>query len=82
MKVEFEVSAFGKEDVQGTEDAYKSTEFVRVINLPKETTLAEVESILATLFDEIENDYANPEQCIGKITIRARKDHGEIHFLG
>lgn len=82
MKIEIEVRAFGKDEVQGTVDAYKSTELVRVHELSKDTTLAQVESLLTALFDEVESGYANPEQSLGKITIRAKKDNGEIVFLG
>ncbi|CAM4287909.1 hypothetical protein [Paenibacillus tarimensis] len=82
MKIEFEVRAFGKVEVDGTEDAYNSTELMRVHNLPKDTTLAEMESILAALFNEAEGGYAHPEQCLGKITIRAKKDSGEVLYLG
>jgi hypothetical protein len=82
MKIEFEVRAFGKVDVPGMEDAYNSTESIRMRNLPKNTTLAEIESMLAELFDEVESGYANPEQCLGKITIRAKKVNGDIVFLG
>jgi hypothetical protein len=38
--------------------------------------------MLAELFDEVEQGYANPEKCIGRITIRAKKENGEIVFLG
>jgi hypothetical protein len=82
VKIEIEVKAFGKEEVQGTEDAYKSTEIVRIHKLPKDTTLAQLESLLTTLFDEVESGYSNPEQCLGRITIRAKKENGEIVFLG
>lgn len=80
MKLEIEVRAFGKDEVQGTVDAYKSTELVRVHELSKDTTLAQVESLFATLFDEVESGYTNPEQCLGKITIRAKKENGEIVY--
>lgn len=42
----------------------------------------QVESLLTTLFDEVESGYTNPEQCLGKIIICAKKDNGEIVFLG
>ena len=58
MKIEIEVRAFGKVEVQGTEDAYQSTEIARVFNLPKETTLGELESFLTKLFGEVENRYS------------------------
>jgi len=82
MKLEIEVSAFGEEKVQDTVDAYKKTELMRVHKLSKDTTLAEVESLLSKLFEEVESGYTNPEQCLGKITIRAKKVNGEIVFLG
>lgn len=82
MKIEIEVRAFGKDEVQETVDAYKSTELMRVHKLSKDTTLAQVESLLTTLLDEVESGYTNPEQCLGKITIRAKKENGEIVFLG
>lgn len=82
MKIEIEVRAFGKDEVQGTVDAFKSTELIRVHKLSKDTTLAEVESLLTSLFEEVESGYTNPEQCLGKITIRAKKENGEIVFLG
>lgn len=71
MKIEIEISAFGGIEVHGTEDAYKAIELMRVHKLSKDTTLGEVE-----------NGYNNPEQCVGKITIRAKKENGEIVFLG
>ncbi|WP_145018811.1 hypothetical protein [Paenibacillus sp. Y412MC10] len=77
MKVEIEVRAFGKVEVQGTEDAYQSTEIARVFKLPKETTLGELESLLTKLFGEVENGYSNPKQCLGKITLRAKKANGD-----
>ncbi|AEI42746.1 hypothetical protein [Paenibacillus mucilaginosus] len=73
MKIELEMRAFGKVEVQGTEDAYQSTEFARVYKLPKETTIGELESLLTKLFDEVENGYSNPQQSLGKITIRAKR---------
>ena len=82
MKIEIEVKAFGKVEVQGTEDAYQSTEIARVFELPKETTLGELESLLTKLFGEVENGYSNPEQCLGKITIRAKNENGNIVYLG
>lgn len=82
MKLEIEVRAFGEVEVPGTEDAYKGTELMRVHKLSKDTTLGEVETLLSSLFGEIENGYKNPEQCVGKITIRAKKENGEIVYLG
>jgi len=83
MKIEIEVRALGKANVQGSVvDAFNSTELVRVHHLPKAITLAEIEQLLANLFDEVESGYANPEQCMGKITIRAKKENGEIVYLG
>ena len=82
MKIEFEVKAFGEVEVQGTEDAYKAVEVVRVNQLSKETTLGEIEALLSKLFEEVEKDYNNPKQLLGKITIRAKRDNGEIGYLG
>lgn len=82
MKVEIEVKAFGEVEVQGTEDAYKGVELMRVQNLSKDTTLGEVETILSKLFQEVGNSYNSPEQCLGKITIRAKMKNGEIEYLG
>ncbi len=82
MKIEIEVKAFGKDEVKGTLDAFKSTELMRVHKLSKDTTLGEVESLLSNLFEEVENGFTYPEQCVGKITIRAKKKDGEIVYLG
>ncbi|ALP39396.1 hypothetical protein ASL14_26335 (plasmid) [Paenibacillus sp. IHB B 3084] len=82
MKIEIEVRAFGEVEVQGSEDAYKGVELMRVHKLSKDTTLGEVETLLSTLFGEVENGYNNPKQCLGKITIRAKKENGEIVYLG
>ncbi len=82
MKIEIEVKAFGEVKVQGTEDAYKGVELMRVHKLSKDTTLGEVESLLSTLFGEVENGYKNPKQCHGRITIRAKKEDGKIVYLG
>ncbi|KGE17229.1 hypothetical protein [Paenibacillus wynnii] len=82
MKIEIEVRAFGEVEFQGTEDAYKGVELMRVHKLSKDTTLGEVETLLSTLFGEVENGYNNPKQCLGKITIRAKKENGEIVYLG
>jgi len=69
LKIEIEVRAFGGNDVHGTEDAYKAIELMRVHKLSKDTTLGEVE-----------NGYNNPEQCVGKITIRAKRKITELYF--
>lgn len=82
MKIEIEVKAFGEVEVQGTEDAYKGVELIRVHKLSRDTTLGEVETLLSTLFQEVENGYKNPKQCVGKIMIRAKKENGEIKYLG
>lgn len=82
MKVEIEVRAFGEDDVAGTVDAYKSSELIRVHQLTKDTTLGDIQSLMAKLFEEVESGYTNPEQCLGKITIRVKKENGEIEFLG
>lgn len=82
MKIEIEVRAFGKEEAQEAEDAFKSIEIVRMLKLSKDTTLAQLESLLTNLFTEVESGYKHPEQCLGKITIRAKKDNDEIVYLG
>ena len=82
MKLEIEVKAFGAIEVQGTEDAFKGVELMGIHKLSKDTTLGELEVLLSTLFEEVENGYKNPEQCVGKITIRAKKENGEIVYLG
>lgn len=82
MKIEMEVKAFGKVEVQGAKDAFKGVELMSVHKLSKDTTLGELETLLSTLFEEVENEYKNPEQCAGKITIRAKKENGEIVYLG
>lgn len=81
MKVEFEVKAFGSVEAEGAEEAYKSTELVRVKNVTKETTLAELESILAKIVEESERDFKQPEQLLGKITIRIKKEGNEIKYI-
>ncbi|GKV70513.1 hypothetical protein NCCP2716_30110 [Sporosarcina sp. NCCP-2716] len=82
MKVEIEVRAFGEEDVAGTVNAYKSSEFIRVHELSEDKTLRDIQSLMAKLFKEVESGYATPEQCLGKITIRMKKENEEIEFLG
>ena len=82
MKLEIEVKAFGEIEVQGTEDAFKGVELMSIHKLSKDTTLGELEVLLSTLFEEVETGYKNPEQCVGKITIRAKKENGEIVYLG
>lgn len=82
MKIEMEVKAFGEVEVKGTEDAFKGVELMGVHKLSKDTTLGEVEALLSTLFDEVENSYKNPKQCVGKITVRAKRESGEIVYLG
>lgn len=82
IKVEFEVKGFGEENLVNIDNAYKSIEIARVNSLSKETTLGELESILKAMFAEVEGAYENPEQFLGKITIRAKKENSEITFLG
>lgn len=77
-----EVKAFGEVEVKGTEDAFKGVELMGVHKLSKDTTIGEVEALLSTLFDEVENSYKNPKQCVGKITVRAKRENGEIVYLG
>ena len=66
----------------GAEGAFKGVELSAVHKLAKDTTLGELEVLLTTLFEEAENGYKNPEQCAGKITIRVKKENGEIVYLG
>ncbi|QBP42701.1 hypothetical protein [Paenisporosarcina antarctica] len=82
MKIEIEVKAFGEVEVQGIEDAFKGVELVGIHKLSKNTTLGELEVLLSTLFEEVEKGNKNPKQCVGKITIRAKKENGEIVYLG
>ncbi|WP_167527031.1 hypothetical protein [Paenibacillus cellulositrophicus] len=37
----------------------------------------ELESLLTKLFGEVEHGYSNPKQCLGKITMRAKKANGD-----
>ncbi|MFC4809412.1 hypothetical protein [Paenibacillus sp. GCM10023250] len=80
MKIEIEVRAFGKQEVQGTAEAFKSTELMRVHELPGDTTLAQVQAILAALFHEVESGYANPEQCWLKSRFAQRKKMAKLDF--
>lgn len=82
MKVEIEVKAFGEVEAQGMEDAFKGVELMGVHKLSRDTTLGEIEMLLSSLFEEVEIGYKNPEQYVGKITIRAKKENGEIVYLG
>ena len=82
MKIEMEVKAFGEVEVEGAKDAFKGVELMSVHKLSKDTTLGELEAIISTLFEEVENGYKNPKQCVGKITIRAKKENDEIVYLG
>ncbi|PFS00010.1 hypothetical protein CN988_30405, partial [Bacillus thuringiensis] len=60
---------------------YKSVEISSVNKLPKETTLGDLESILKSLFNKIEEDYTKSERFFGKITIRVKKENNEIESL-
>ena len=82
IKVEFEVRGFGEEQVENMEDSYKSVEIARTKRISKLTTLGELESMLNELFDEVGEHYENPEQLLGKITIRAKKEKDLIKYLG
>ena len=82
MKIEMEVKAFGEVEVEGAKDAFKGVELMSVHKLSKDTTLGELEALISTLFEEVENGYKNPKQCVGKITIRAKKENDEIVYLG
>ncbi|MEX3622776.1 hypothetical protein [Viridibacillus arvi] len=68
-----EVKAFDEVEVQGAKEAFKSVELMSVHKLSKDTTIRELETLLSKLFEEVENEYKNPEQCVGEITIRAKK---------
>ena len=81
MKIEMEVKAFGEVEVQGAKDAFKGVELMRVHKLSNDTTLGELEALISSLFEEVENGYKNQEQCVGKIIIRAKKENGEIVYL-
>lgn len=72
------INCIGEVGVHGTEDAYKGIELIRVHKLSKDTTLAKVENLFSMLFHKGEKGYKNPKQCVGKITIRAKKENGEI----
>lgn len=82
LNIEIEVKAFGKVEVQYAEDAYKGVELMQLHKLSKDTTLGEVEALLLSMFKEVESGYKSAEQCMGKITIRAKKENGEIVYLG
>jgi len=82
VKVEFEVKAFGREEAKNAIDAFRSTEVARTYQLPEETTLAELEQLINELYIEVEQEIADPEQCLGKITIRLKKEDGSIKYLG
>ena len=72
------INCIGEVEVHGIEDAYKGIELIRVHKLSKNTTLAEVENLFSMLFHKGEKGYKNPTQCVGKITIRAKKENGEM----
>lgn len=82
MKVEFEVKAFGKEELNNAIDAFRSTELARTHQLSKETTLGELEQLISELFGEVEQNIASPEQCLGKITIRIKKENDTLKYIG
>lgn len=81
MKVEFDVKAFGQEEVEGTVDGFRSAELIRVHELSKETTLAQLELLLEDIIAEVEQGYASPDNCHAKITIRVKKENGELKFI-
>ncbi|MEK5333258.1 hypothetical protein [Lysinibacillus sp. FSL W8-0992] len=72
------INCIGEVEVHGTEDAYKG--IIRLHKLSKDTTLAEVENLFSTLFHDGEKGYKNPKQCVGKITIRAKKKMVKLYF--
>lgn len=82
IKVEFEVKGFGAVEEAGYTDSYKSYELVKTKLISKDTTLGELEAMLMNFMQELEMNYADPEQLLGKITIRAKKADGHIAYLG
>ncbi|HIW33856.1 MAG TPA: hypothetical protein IAA29_13830 [Candidatus Paenibacillus intestinavium] len=82
MKVEFEAKAFGTIEEVGCTDSYKSSELAQTKLISKDTTLGELEAMLVHLLSDVESGYSDPEQLLGKITIRVRKKDGELIYLG
>ena len=80
MKIEIEVKAFGEIEVPGIEDSFKGVELMGVHKLSKDTTLGEIEALLSTLFEEVENGYKNPEQCVGKSRFVQKKKMGKLYI--
>ncbi|WP_391122336.1 hypothetical protein [Psychrobacillus sp. L3] len=83
IKVEFEIKGFGEETTQDYDGSYKGIEVVRTKDLPKDTTLEEIETIVNHLFEEIELIYGKqPEHLLAKVVIRATKKDTQITYLG
>ncbi|WP_042350917.1 hypothetical protein [Bacillus massiliigorillae] len=83
IKVEFEINGYGEETIQGYEGSYKGLEVQRSMDLPKDTTLGEIEEIVNELFEEVRLGYGKqPEQLTAKVAIRALKEDTQITYIG
>ncbi|MEN1985910.1 hypothetical protein [Paenibacillus hubeiensis] len=82
MKVEFEIRALGAESVPGYESCYRQHEIARMLRLPEDTTLRQIEEIAKKLIAEVKEQYSQPEQLLVKVTIRGREMDGELKVLG
>ena len=83
IKVEFEITAFGEEEIDNYNNSFKGYEVARNKVLSKEITLGELENYISSIFREVKDDYGQqPEQLTAKITIRAKENEGEITYLG
>ncbi|MFG6118036.1 hypothetical protein [Thalassobacillus sp. B23F22_16] len=82
MKVEFEVTAIGRSDSDSSVDSFKKVELVRVHELSKSMTVAEIEELFSSLCQEVEESHRNSHGCAGKITVRAKKENGGLTYLG
>ena len=82
IKVEFEIKAFGEEEIDNYNNSFKGYEVARNKVLSKEITLGELENYISSIFREVKDDYGQqPEQLTAKITIRAKENEGEITYL-
>ena len=83
IKVEFEIKAFGEEEIDNYNNSFKGYEVARNKVLSKEIPLGELENYISSIFREVKDDYGQqPEQLTAKITIRAKENEGEITYLG
>ena len=83
IKVEFEIKAFGEEEIDNYNNSFKGYEVARYKVLSKEITWGELENYICSIFREVKDDYGQqPEQLTAKITIRAKENEGEITYLG